>query len=318
MAKKDSNFDKNFLIFTAAAAVAGGAWLYTMKSSFAEQLQSKKAQRRNDFPEVPTAEVSKASEMLRKAFMWEAPTLKGKLVTLNKSVPVIMQGGKLFDLFADEPQLRPPMTNKFLRDHQLEYLSPNVGDLDPDEDGFSNLEEFNGQTNPRDRNSKPPLETKVYFVNRVQDDYILKLLNKIIPAQVKRMSPTPQKSVFIDVTPKTFGFDPASQERFTAQNFANKRVGETEVAEMTMVDNATKETFVLTYGVEKNLAEYQAELEFRLGVVTKIKVKKGDTFYLPNVATKYLLQDVTETEAIIAPIGSDGYPGKAFVAKPKS
>jgi hypothetical protein len=315
MARKDNNFDKNFLIFAAIAAVGGGAWLYTMKGSFAEQLNTDKATRKNEFPEVPTAEVIKASDILRKAYAWESPMIAGKAVTLNKSVPVVLQGGKLFDMFVEEPQLRAPMTNKFLREHQLDYLSPNVGDLDPDEDGFTNLEEFNGQTNPRDAKSKPALENKLYFVNRVQDDYILKLLNKIMPAQVKRMAPAPQKSVFIDTTPKTFGFDPTSQERFQATAFATKKVGDKEVAEMTLVDNATKETFVLVYGEDKNLAEYQAELEFRLNVVTKIKVKKGDTFYLPNVATKYLLQDVTETEALVVPIGSDGNPSKPFQVK---
>jgi hypothetical protein len=204
------------------------------------------------------------------------------------------------------------MTNKYLRDNDLEYLSPNVGDLDPDADGFSNLEEFNANTNPRDAKSTPPVETKLYFVNRVQDDFILKLKNRIMPAQVTRVKPEPSRSVFIDTLPKVFGFDPASLTRFEAKSFEVKRVGEIEVPQLTLLDNASKDTIVLEFNVDKNLAEFQAEMEFRLHVVTKLKVKKGDHFYLPNVGTKYLLQDVTEIDATVCPIDSGGKEGKPF------
>jgi hypothetical protein len=312
MAKKSDNFDKNFLITAALLSVGGAAALFMAKGSFADQLVSDSVKRREEFPEVPVAEVEKAGAMLQKSFVWAQPEINSKSVPLNKSVSIIMQDGELVDLYTEKKPLRPPFSNKYLRDNDLDYLSPNVGDLDPDADGYTNLEEFNGNTNPKDPKSTPPVETKLYFVNRVQDDYILKLQNRLMPAQVRRVRPDPARSVFIDGAPKVFGFDPTSATRFEAKSFEVKRVGETEVPQLTVMDNASKEVFVLEYNVEKNLAEYQAEMEFRLQVVTKLKVKKGDHFYLPKIGTKYLMQEVTEIDATVCPVKADGTPGKPF------
>ena len=133
-----------------------------------------------------------------------------------------------------------------------------------------------------------------------------------MPAQVSRVKPEPARSVFIDTLPKVFGFDPASLTRFEAKAFEVKLVNNVETPQLTLVDNATKQDIILIYNTDKNLAEYQAEMEFRLHVVTKLKVKKGDHFYLPNVGTKYLLQDVTEIDATVCPIESSGKEGKPF------
>jgi hypothetical protein len=316
MAKKDGNFDKNFLIISAILAVGGAVGLYTMKDSVAEKLVTSRSKAGEEFPVVPLQEVKNAQDLLRKSFEWTSPSISNKPVPLNKSVTVVMRGGDLFDIYNKEPALRDGMSNEYLLKYELDYLSPNVGDLDPDGDGFSNQEEFTHNTNPKDAKSVPALENKLYFLNRVQDDYVLILQNGIMPAQVKRMRPEP-KSVFVDATPKTFGFDASSQSRFEAKVFEVKRVGEIDVGHLTVLDNATNETFVLVQKKEHNLAEYQAELEFRLKQVTKLKVKKGETFYLPNVGTKYLLQDVQEGSAVIAPIGANGAPGAPFTVKPR-
>jgi hypothetical protein len=316
MAKKDGNFDKNFLIISALLAVGGAVGLYSMKGAVAEKLVSPKSTPGTQFPQVPVKEASNAQALLLKSFQWTQPSLANKPVPLNKSVTVIMKNGELFDIYNKEPALRDGMSNEFLLKYGLDYLSPNVGEMDPDNDGFSNEEESKLNTSPIDAKSVPGPENKLFFVNRVQDDYILLLSNGILPAQVKRVRPEP-KSVFVDAMPKTFGFDAASQSRFEAKSFELKRVGELDMGHLTVLDNATGETFVLIQKQEKNLAEYQAELEFRLKEVTKLRVKKGETFYLPKVGTKYILQNVTETEATVAPIGSDGKPGVPFTVKPR-
>jgi hypothetical protein len=316
MPKKEDNFDKTFLVLSALLAVGGVAGLFYLKGGLPELLKSSSSTPKAEFPEVPLEKAQKANDQLLKSFTWEAPVIEGKPIPLNKSVPVIMQGGELFDLFLETKQLRPPMTNAYLRQNELEYLAPNVGDLDPDADGFSNLEEFVGKTNPRDAKSTPAVETKLYFVRRVQDDYILKLRNREMPLQVGRIKPAP-KNIFIDTLPKPFNFEPgAATMRFEAKALEMVKNGEIETPQLKIYDTATQQELTLVYNVENNLAEYQAEMEFRLKTVTPLKVKKGETFYLPNVGTKYQLLDVQEGSATVAPVSGDK-PGPSFEIKPR-
>jgi hypothetical protein len=319
MAHKDTGFDKGFVTVSALLALAGSVYLFLQKGSFAEVLQTSSATPQKNFPEVPLQKTNDATAQLTKAYQWAMPVINNKPVPLNMSVPIIMHEGKMVDLFTEDVAFRAPLTNKFLRENDLEYLAPNVGDLDPDDDGFSNLEEFNGGTNPKDAKSHPDLEAKLSFVARVQDDYILQLLTSIMPAQVRRMAPAPNKSVFVNATPQPFGFDAGNAERFVAEKFETKKdASGLDVAELTVLDNASKDRFVLVSKVPKNLAEYQADLEFRYRVVKKIRVKKGEAFYLEETGKKYLLQDVQENGATIAPVGSDGKAGTPLLVKTRS
>jgi hypothetical protein len=125
---------------------------------------------RNDLNPPNNPGGCRAINTIKKKYSWVSPVRNGKAVPLNKSVLLVMKGCKLFDLLAPEPQLRPADDQPFphRRPDQeptgnptpFHIFSPNVGELDADDDGFSNLEEFNAKTNPRDANSMPPLTNK--------------------------------------------------------------------------------------------------------------------------------------------------------------
>jgi len=319
MANREANYDKVILVVTALLALGVAGYLYTLKSSFGEKLQFAKVTPKADFGEIPVEQVEQAGKNLLKVSDWTSPIRANKPVPLNKSIPIVLRDGQLFDMFVENPPLRAPMTNKFLRDHDLEYLSPNVGELDPDGDGFSNLEEFNKNTNPRDPAQHPALTEKLYFVNRVQLNYILALQSPEPPLLVKRNEPAPPSSAYVQGTkfPEDFGFDRGAQPRFTATSFEKKKAVapnglEQDVSELQVTDRATGEKFGLVFKKPYNLAEFQAELEFRIGTVTKLTVKKGDNFRLPGVAATFKLVDVAETSATVAEI-KDGAPGTPFV-----
>ncbi|MDB6073057.1 MAG: hypothetical protein JWO89_697 [Verrucomicrobiaceae bacterium] len=315
MANKEANYDKVLLTLAALAALGVSATLYVLKSDFGASLVQPKATPKKDFGVIPQEEVAAAVKRLQQPFEWTAPVRQNKPVPLNKSVTVVLKGTELFDLFVENPQLRPPMTNLYLRTYDLEYLSANVAELDPDGDGFTNLEEFTKQTNPKDPKSHPPATDHLYFKNRVQNDYILVLQSSAMPLQVKRNAPLPAGSQFISAIPADFGFEKGAgaAQRFTAQKFENKVVESKDVSELTVLDKATGQKVVLAYKVPTNLAEYQAELEFRDKTVTEQKVKKGENFRLPDVAATFRVLDVDENKATIVQLKEDGSEGAKFV-----
>ena len=315
MANKEAKYDKVLLTLAAIAALGVSGTLYFLKTSFPEKLVQPRTTPKTDFGLIPVEEVSAAIKNLQQPFEWTAPIRQNKPVPLNKSVTVVMKGGELFDMYVENPPLRPPMTNKYLRENELEYLSPNVGDLDPDGDGFTNLEEFNKGTKPNDPKSHPPVTDHLYFKERVQNNYILVLQSSTMPLQVKRTEPLPAGSVFVDAVPKPFGFERNTPtQRFVAEKFEKKEFNQKDVSELTVLDTATNLRVVLPYKEPKNLAEYQVSLEFRDKTVQILKdIKKGENFRLANVGSTFKVLEIGEDNATVAELDSTGKPGKTFV-----
>lgn len=321
MQKSSGNYEKIILILSAVAAIGTAGYLVLLAQGFDESLVLPDAVSRNNMNPPDNQSVVDAIGTISKRYNWDSPVIEKKAVPLNKSVLLVMKGSEIFDLQVPEPVFRPPMTNIFLvgdkeknppEEPLPNLFSPNVGDLDADEDGFSNLEEFEAKTNPRDPKSMPPFTNKLVLKQRVSNDYVLKLLGGEDSGtfQIRRLIPEPAKSTFVALNTE-FGFD-RGVNRFVALSFEKKKVvhpklGEIDAYTLKLRDNATKMEFTLDQGVDKNLAEYEAQFEFRWQQVDIIpNVKKGKTFQLPRVGTTYQVLDIQENKAVICPVGAGG------------
>jgi hypothetical protein len=323
MPKKDSNFDKIILGISALAAIGGCGYLYSLSQSFSANLKLDKVTPRNEITAAPIESIKRAIGNLNKEFDWQPPERAGKAVPLFKSVTIVQKNGEQFDLYSENPQLRPPMSNAFLMKYSLDFLAPNVGALDPDEDGFSNEEEFNAATSPKDPKSHPPFTNHLFLVERVQDDYVLILLGNSPPYTVRRVKPPGARAQLISTFPQDFGFEPnpSGTFRFTAKKYEAKSVPDpktqlpTDASEMTILDKSTNEEFVLVNKQEKNLAAFQAKLEYRQGTVQIITVKKGEKFRIPGLGSTFRLVDVLPDSAVIAESVADGTPEKTLTVQ---
>lgn len=321
--QKKSKFEKTLLLLMALLAMAVSGYLAYLTTGFADTLKQKTVLPRKEMGEVPLAVVKTATERLQQVFNWTSPVINNKPVPLNKSIMVILKGDSLVDIYVPQPQLRPPMTNEFLVKNALpNIMSPNLGDLDPDGDGFTNLEEFNKGTDPKDPLKHPPFTDHLYLKQRLSDDYIIKLNSSLDPYQVVLLAPRRASALIQPPLPKPFGFpDPVTKqvnERFVAKSFAKKEVpdpktGVKDESELIVEDKATNTEFVLVKGVEKNLAEYYAVFELWQKEVATTKVKKGGTF--PVMGVTYKVLEVEETQAVIAEVKADGTEGNKLVIK---
>ncbi|MDZ4403858.1 Amuc_1099 family pilus-like system protein [Prosthecobacter sp.] len=323
MQNSQGNYEKIILTISSLLAIGVAVWLVLQSQGFEESLALTQTTSKNDLSAPNNQAVVGAIETIKKKYSWVSPVKGGKAVPLNKSVLLVMKGGQLFDLLLPEPKLREPMTNIFLTgdltktppESQLpDIFSPNVGDLDADDDGFSNLEEFNAKTNPRDANSMPPLTNKLFLRQRISHDYILKMVSGDgATFQIQRLKPEPKSSKFA-ASNEGFGFERGvvrfkiiSSKKDTIQH---PTLGPMEVFVLKILDLSTNKEFDLTQGKEINLAEYEAELEFRWKKRQMVPgtVKEGKSFQLPGLGKSYYILKLEETKAVIAPLGNDGKP----------
>lgn len=323
MQNSQGNYEKIILTISSLLAIGVAVWLVLQSQGFEESLALAQATSKNDLNAPNNQAVVGAIETIKKKYSWVSPVRNGKAVPLNKSVLLVMKDGQLFDLLLPEPKLREPMTNIFLTgdltknppESQLPHIfSPNVGELDADEDGFSNLEEFNAKTNPRDANSMPPLTNKLFLRQRISHDYILKMVSGDGSTfQIQRLKPEPKSSKFAPIN-EGFGFERGvvrfkilSSKKDTIQH---PKLGPMEVFILKVLDLSTNKEFELTQGNEVNLAEYEAELEFRWKKRQMVPgtVKEGKSFQLPGLGKTYYILKLEETKAVIAPVGNDGKP----------
>lgn len=314
MQKGKSKYERIILAVMAILAIAVSGWLIMQANGFSATIQTPSFKAGKEVGTPPLANVDEAIAIASSdPKPWLAPIRNNKPVPLNKSVLLVQKEEEIFDLFVDDKPLRQPMTNKFLREYDLEYLSPNVAELDPDIDGFNNKEEFEKGTNPKDARSHPPITDKLFLVERISHDYKINLKSSSSPHQVATPDDRQKKNWFVDPN----AADPAGKifgagGRFLATGFEKKvipddKVGEKDVSELSVNDTLRKNTIVLVMGTEQNLADYEVKFEFRLHKILTIKAKKGDSFRIEGYAdTTYKVLDIQEDSAAIAPLKEDG------------
>lgn len=319
MQKSTGSYEKVILTLAAVVSLAVAGYLVMLSNGFDEGLVLPQATPRQELNPPNGQGVVEAIATIRKKYTWVSPVINGKAVPLNKSILLVKKGDEIFDLFVEDPMFRPPMTNLFVSgdktadppESELPHLfSPNLGLQDADGDGFSNEEEFHAKTDPRDAKSMPPLTKKLFLKQRIANDYILLLKNGDVSGtpsfQIRRLKPEPAGNKFATLN-EPFGFD-KGVNRFVVKSYKTKKVqhptlGEIDAFVVTVLDNATNGDFELIQDVEKNLAEYEAQFEFRWKRVQVIpNAKKGNVFQLPGIGTSFFVREIEEDKAIISPI----------------
>ncbi|KAB2638406.1 MAG: hypothetical protein DVB30_06255, partial [Verrucomicrobia bacterium] len=111
---------------------------------------------------APPSRGATALERLGKALPWN-PRNDGSSPLVSR--PYILKEGKLFDPLDGTEPLHPPVPNKWLIDHQLDYADVDILTRDPKGKGFTILEEFTAGTDPNNPRQFPPLYTKLTYAD---------------------------------------------------------------------------------------------------------------------------------------------------------
>ncbi len=189
-------------------------------------------------------------------------------------------------------QVHPPVPNEWLEQFGLPIADADVLAQDPDGDGFTNLDEWQGHTNPIDKNSHPDYLTKLnlkaftvepfrlMFSSWVEDTFGINAIDLKRPTQFLRVG---------DIIPRTR----FKIVKFTEKYQPNQYGTDVDVSELALEHEETKEQLTL---VKEKIAispESVATFVYSWGELREFEVRKDQEFSLkPQGEIKYKLIDV--------------------------
>jgi hypothetical protein len=315
------NYDRVILLVVGLLTVGLSVGLMLKSFAFSENFQLEEVSQKDVLPENRIADVQAAIETLKIASAIEPPDVNNKQPRLFMTFPIIERDGEIFDMSENAELLREPVDNTWLIENGLDFLHKDVLALDPDKDGFTNLEEWNEKTSPSDAASSPPILKKLYFVRREQENYVIEFSAKpdAQTFQIARRLPNPV-SKFYKKGDTFFGDD----QRFTIEGFEEASQQDPnsgikrDVSRLKVRDSLSGGLIALTYRQKLNLPTYFAILVFTLSGDEEFRVKQGDVFTLPGRAEQYKLIDTQEDTATILTVVAPGQPEETITLTKKT
>lgn len=273
--KKPAQFT---LAIVAILAIATTAYLYTKVSSFDSNFDAIRGMAKSTAPVPPldTTALDAARKAIDEQVTWQPAKGSGKFLM---SKLYALKDGKLIQ--PEGGTFHPPVPNQWLLKYSLDPLSSSVLDEDPDQDGFTTREEWNGldtlshldnasqrvngadgqplpddSTDPTKADSHAPYHTKLQLVKIEYIPFRLRMMSYDLPAaggRPKKPSDTTVQMNTIDRGNKTY-FLPVGDDipgtKFKIESFQQKEIpaeqGTTkDVSEVTIINKETGAKVVL-------------------------------------------------------------------------
>lgn len=305
----EQSWDKYLLLLLAVLVIGGAGFFITQALGFGDRFLYDETSPVNDLPETDVATSGIARELLDTTVEWSLPK-RGEGAAIKEvptfvSILLVESEGELVDMSdPNSKPVRPPVSNAWLLEHRLDFLNAGVLRQDPDDDGFTNIEEWEDKTSPKDPDSRPPYADKLRLVGREEEIYKLKFAARPDSErfQVTRMgTPTwpERKNFYMKVG------EISEDEQFRIDSFEEKEVernGITMDASTLNITYLPKQTkHQLVKNVEEEVPTYFAVIEFLLEPGQTQRIKEGDAFNLTrDPDTRYRVTKVNEDSAEIA------------------
>lgn len=190
----------------------------------------------------------------------------------------------------------------WFKKHQLDLSDPKMLDADPDEDGFSNRDEFLADTDPHDKNARPGIHRAIRL--KEYNEVALPLVLESIDgdkARIKRTDQPNAKAVTVKVGDTVRGLPLKVQRVETKEDF-DKSGDRVNLSQVAFEDSSTKEKIVLMKDLPARTSATYAVLMSPDGKTT-LKVHKGEVFSWPaEPGATYKVIDLSQDQAVLQQI----------------
>jgi hypothetical protein len=191
-----TNYERAALLIAALFLILCAVFIFLGASGFVQKfsaLQSMPAPG-NKIPADRTLGIVEAMEQLRTPPQWTSGGVSGLFVPEKHFIGRDGQPATLQNTL-----LHPPVPNGWLEEFGLPITEPDVLTQDADGDGFTNRDEWEGHSNPTDKESHPAYVAKLklrsfareafpfIFSSSVDDTYAINSVDRRMPTQFLRV-----------------------------------------------------------------------------------------------------------------------------------
>jgi len=245
-------------------------------------------------PLAKAEELAAAAEKLHQPPQWTFGGRSGLFVSEKHFIGANGQPATL-----QTTEVHPPVPNEWLEQFGLPVTDTDVLDQDPDGDGFNNLDEWSGHTNPTDVNSHPEHYSKLKLKSAHEEPFRLVFSSWVGDTFAINTIDLKQPTQFLKVD------DSIKGTRFKIVKFVekyqpNKYGTNVDVSELTLEQVETKQQITLIKEKAAMSPESVATFVYTWGGRQEFQVRKDQEFSLkPQGQIKYKLVDVGPAKAVI-------------------
>src|ERR1041385_5550367 len=239
-------------------------------------------------------ELDHAAQQLEQPVRWKASTRSGLFVPERHFI-----GADGLPATLQNTQVHPPVPNDWFEKYRLPIEQADVLDQDPDRDGFTNLDEWQGGTDPTNKDSHPDYITKLHlisateesfpymFSSRSGDRFGINTIDESEPTQFLKVGDAIRGTEFKIIN-------------FTEKHARNKYGINADVSELLLEHEQSHIQVTLVKREIATSPQSVATFVYTWGGRREFEVRKDQEFSLkPTEQIKYKLVDVQPDKAVI-------------------
>jgi len=290
-----AHYDRVTLIAAAAFLFISAICIWWSAIQFGNVLVSPQAGRGKPASPPPVAvELDNAAEQLQHPAQWKGSTRSGLFVPEKHFI-----GADGFPATLQNTQVHPPVPNEWFEKFGLPIEDADVLEQDPDKDGFTNLDEWQGGTDPKNKDSHPDYLTKLHLVSateepfryifssRIKDTFGINSIDQSEPTQFLKVGDVVRGTNFKIM-------------KFTEKQARNQYGTNVDVSELLLEHEQSRAQVTLVKEQVATSPQSIATFVYTWGGRREFEVRKDQEFSLkPVEEIKYKLVDVQPAKAVI-------------------
>jgi hypothetical protein len=244
-------------------------------------------------PPGKAVELDRAAQELQHPAQWKSAARSGLFVPEKHFI-----GANGLPATLQNTMVHPPVPNDWFEKYGLPIQDADVLDQDADGDGFTNLDEWQGGTDPTDKNSHPGYLTKLHLVSATEEPFPFIFSSRVGGTFGLNSIDQSQPTQFLKIGDVIRGTD-YKIISFTEKHDRDQYGTRTDVSEL-LLENASHVQLTLVKEKVATSPQSVATFVYTWGGRREFEVRKDQEFSLkPNEDIKYKLIDVQSNKAVI-------------------
>jgi len=249
---------------------------------------------KNASPPPVATELDRAAKQLQHPTQWKSSTHSGLFVPEKHFIGANGQPATL-----KNTQVHPPVPNDWFEKFGLPIQDADVLEQDPDGDGFTNVDEWQGGTDPTNKDSHPDYLTKLHLVSATEEPFPFVFASRTGNTFGLNSIDESEPTQFLKIGDVIRGTD-FKIGKFTEKHERNQYGTTVDVSELLLEHKDTHAQVTLVKEKVATSPQSVTTFVYTWGGRREFDVRKDQEFSLkPVEEIKYKLVDVQPTKAVI-------------------